>query len=1222
MRFTKIPLIATLMTVALSLLIVLPSLAQENQKTDGQLNNVDITVGVFANIADAELVKMVDGNQDDEDGNDIFVPGPLPTPAVRGSATHSATGESAWLLTPASSPQDTFFKNTLYVSNKVGAFNTVLINVANDATENCVPDDTNTTPDNEATFGIPRVSATVKNNRSNESIKIQLALSGTAGNFQAFFKVVESGATGSDDEGTPTDTSDDTANVAYGVNPSRVYAGPTWCDDERETRRVDVDDDSDPATPSNDDSSANGQTPGDGVLDVVARETAALTAVYGPVQHPATTAPGDRQEIATIFARHGDRLTVTTDGGSGQVQLLVDGQGPDISAVTPEDNAVVRPGRLTFAFEVRDDDSGLRHDGEPVTSPDGDLREINPDGDANLASEPLSKDPGTTLSSVNGAAQDIDVNVLENPMDGSVTRASYTDISASGSWRTAASRAGVAYSFTASGAGRGDDDYLYQVVALDRAGNETVTDADDRANGDQPYVFRVDDEDPELQFARTGISYDTEDNEEVVDRSYIMLDFGGDALGDVDTNNITVVGSTIVGLIHPTKAPRINRGETPATTPPSGPAPTNPGNPPTVVTDPSTRTPAIAAPSGWSSTFLDGTDLSPADPNPNREDTTYVSCTNADTTDDPVDTTVCPAWAAWTAYENYVSAKRSYDDNKSTFDNYNRYNEENPGRDIADEYITEPRSRIYLELAEDLASDAEPTVLVVGGAVFDLASNTNPAKTLSKAQDWIAPTLTVTATGTMDDRPVANSKGSFTIDVRSDEDVARRPTVFFVTATAELNSAGDGYGYTIAEVDMGSSLTQQEDDNHWARKYKSTAIGDGAFSGLVGVVVLARDENDNSGAAAGWSPGMHQNAANPAAGNKLDLSKMDSAGLLLEIDDALADASNKFVTPRSDGQGADSGKVTESANPFIKLEFRDEAKEYNSCDSTDPADFVCGRPASAGVTATPGAEFKDSHGNVNVTEITLNGDNVLASLARVDKNQFSLVLRDLVDGSYTVAYTATDDAGNEIEGSFKFSKEPRDPYEIEVRPGWNLVSLPATPVDPAIGSVLEGNQYITPVLGYQDGDWVTAIQQDDGTWRGRLETIEGGFGYWVHARTFESIETMLSEADPAGTLPTVPVTAGWNLLGVLDIFQNAEGEAPGTAGDNGDEADNYFSSIPWKVAYTYDTTASLWVKTTPGATAQVPDPSDSTGDTMIDVQEILNGNGYWVWSPEPSTLVP
>ena len=335
--------------------------------------------------------------------------------------------------------------------------------------------------------------------------------------------------------------------------------------------------------------------------------------------------------------------------------------------------------------------------------------------------------------------------------------------------------------------------------------------------------------------------------------------------------------------------------------------------------------------------------------------------------------------------------------------------------------------------------------------------------------------------------------------MRSDEDVARRPAVFFVTTTAKLNKDGDGYDYTIMEVDSASSLTQEEDENHWAKKYKTTVVGDGDFDGLVGVVVLAKDEADNSGAASGWSPGSHQNADNPAAGNRLSLSSMNGAGLLIEVDDDLADAAKRFVTPRSDGQGADGGKVTESSNPFIKLEFTAEGKEYNSCDVTDPEDLVCGQEASAGVKATPKAEFRDSHGTVNVTKITLNGDDVLTSLARVDKNQFSLQIRDLADGSYTVAYEAVDDAGNEVESSFKFSKEPREPYEIKVSPGWNLISLPATPLEPAIGSVLENNPYISPVLGYQEGDWVTAIQQEDGTWRGRLTELTGGYGYWIHA---------------------------------------------------------------------------------------------------------------------------
>ena len=78
---------------------------------------------------------------------------------------------------------------------------------------------------------------------------------------------------------------------------------------------------------------------------------------------------------------------------------MVDGDGPEFTAIAPDDNAVTRASRLTFSFEVRDDDSGLRHDGESVISPDGDLDEINPDGDQHLASEPLSENPGTAVDS-------------------------------------------------------------------------------------------------------------------------------------------------------------------------------------------------------------------------------------------------------------------------------------------------------------------------------------------------------------------------------------------------------------------------------------------------------------------------------------------------------------------------------------------------------------------------------------------------------------------------------------------------------------------------------------------------------------------------------------------------------------------------------------------------------------------------------------------------------
>ena len=86
-------------------------------------------------------------------------------------------------MNPVVDPQNTHFRGTLYVSNDVGAFNTVLINIVERGAwlhgDSCVG---LTTPTTQARgrirrFGIPRMTATVKNNRSGGNIEIQLVRS-------------------------------------------------------------------------------------------------------------------------------------------------------------------------------------------------------------------------------------------------------------------------------------------------------------------------------------------------------------------------------------------------------------------------------------------------------------------------------------------------------------------------------------------------------------------------------------------------------------------------------------------------------------------------------------------------------------------------------------------------------------------------------------------------------------------------------------------------------------------------------------------------------------------------------------------------------------------------------------------------------------------------------------------------------------------------------------
>ena len=84
--------------------------------------------------------------------------------------------------------------------------------------------------------------------------------------------------------------------------------------------------------------------------------------------------------------------------------------------------------------------------------------------------------------------------------------------------------------------------------------------------------------------------------------------------------------------------------------------------------------------------------------------------------------------------------------------------------------------------------------------------------------------------------------------------------------------------------------------------------------------------------------------------------------------------------------------------------------------------------------------------------------------------------------------------GNELEedeGEFTFEVLERQPYEVELQPGWNLISFPGDPFNPAVGNVIGSDLKADTVLGYQNGEWVTSVKNEDGRWQGTLVDIDG-----------------------------------------------------------------------------------------------------------------------------------
>ncbi len=584
--------------------------------------------------------------------------------------------------------------------------------------------------------------------------------------------------------------------------------------------------------------------------------------------------------------------------------------------------------------------------------------------------------------------------------------------------------------------------------------------------------------------------------------------------------------------------------------------------------------------------------------------------------------------------------------------------------DINAELIDDVRVRIYIEVARELKADETPELLLFGGVVHDLAGNANESEN-KETQDGIAPRFTITVTAvtpgevpasagttgtsagttgtsagttgtsagtTGEGRPVANHQGEFVVDVRADEDLRRRPELYFTGLDAEKATGnGDEYDYSIDNLERGGALATQEGTHHWGKTYAVSGLS--GLDELFGLVVYGFDYEGNIGESGGWTPDRHQRKADPAttprSGNDLDLGEMHDAGALLEIDREF----NGGIEPELSMTPHRFEKLheTESVRPYVNLDFSGEAMEYAVC------------PTGGCGDDDPDAEFFDSHANVNVTAITLDDGTMMTRLARVGPMEFAFQTEELELGRHEVAYTAEDDAGNEFRGTYTFSVVERTPYELDLLPGWNLISVPGTPADPSLDAVLPPAGRVSPVLSYQDGDWVTAVANADGEWGGNLSTIEAGPGYWVFATTFETLTTLIPETDPTFIPQAMRVGYGWNLLGVTDLFQNPAGVAPGAYGGGSGEADEYFGSIPWRVAYTYDTLRSLWVRTVPGADRNVLNDdgsvkmqlkTDENGDAEMDdagnvvmlepvtEDEIVTGKGYWVWSSEPGTLVP
>jgi len=290
--------------------------------------------------------------------------------------------------------------------------------------------------------------------------------------------------------------------------------------------------------------------------------------------------------------------------------------------------------------------------------------------------------------------------------------------------------------------------------------------------------------------------------------------------------------------------------------------------------------------------------------------------------------------------------------------------------------------------------------------------------------------------------------------------------------------------------------------------------------------------------------------------------------ITFEIDDAIPD-------PAIDVGAKDPNVFTQ--NPFIEIDWTGEASEYTG----------------------------DGHGFVDITAITLNGDDISADLNREADGKFVLALTGLAFQEHVLLVTGVDDAGNKkADFEKKFTVKVRADFDIPMTPGWNLISFPGEPTDNDINAVISATQPIDQVLTYDPsaaGGWLVAVRGDDGLLGGTLSTMSADRAYWVHSTSFEGLSVSIPAAQggTATLLPTINLVAGWNLVPILDV--TGELAAGATIGGVGGDIASYVKGVaqPSRV-YKYL-------------------PREDRFETAGDVEV---GAGYWMYMPSAGILVP
>jgi hypothetical protein len=237
----------------------------------------------------------------------------------------------------------------------------------------------------------------------------------------------------------------------------------------------------------------------------------------------------------------------------------------------------------------------------------------------------------------------------------------------------------------------------------------------------------------------------------------------------------------------------------------------------------------------------------------------------------------------------------------------------------------------------------------------------------------------------------------------------------------------------------------------------------------------------------------------------------------------------------------------------------------------------------------------------------------------VDNISFVYGAADLAIGAYKLSVTGTDTAGNKgSAATLEFKVVAQSASSIAVNPGWTLISIPGTPQDKTIGSVL-ANTSITQVWSFNNETKIWEFARvTDGVWEGTLIQIVDGRSYFVRATTFQPIKVLIEQFSPQRIPPQYALAKGWNGVGYTPGGRETQVKA-----------ETYLSSLGsggWGVIRWWNPTDQQYESAWPddSCTLKFPSLSGSACSSTVagDAAAVKAGQGYLVFATKDGTLAP